>query len=388
MNAKIIIIGINNANTLGLIRSIGISGRRPDVLLEPCNLRFCSLRFSKYIGKLHILKTTESALDVLRSEYWDECVKPVILCSSDKSVALLNEHYDELSPRFSFFNAGFSGRVGFFLDKVNTFHLAAKSGIEIINTRTIHGGHPIPIDIACPCIVKGGNSTKSSKSDMCICRSKGCLIAATSKDIDYLVQDYIEKEYELDIVGLSLDHGNRIIMPGAVNKVREFIDRQSLFVRLDDIGKYLDLPLDGIRKLVSAIRYEGIFSVELIFSKGKYYFLEINLRNDWTAYIYTRSGANYPLLWVKYAEGSLCDEDVNAIKLHTPTYMMQEADLYAVFEGRTNFFRWFYDFCRTDVFPVLNVRDLKPFLYIMCIHVVQVLKRPLKKLGFCKGKKV
>ena len=108
MNAKIIIIGINNANTLGLIRSIGISGRRPDVLLEPCNLRFCSLRFSKYIGKLHILKTTESALDVLRSEYWDECVKPVILCSSDKSVALLNEHYDELSPRFSFFNAGFS----------------------------------------------------------------------------------------------------------------------------------------------------------------------------------------------------------------------------------------------------------------------------------------
>lgn len=56
---KVIIIGNAHHNTLGLVRSLGEKGIRPILLLEPCDLRFCCVRFSRYIAKIHYLKSVE-----------------------------------------------------------------------------------------------------------------------------------------------------------------------------------------------------------------------------------------------------------------------------------------------------------------------------------------
>lgn len=378
----VIVFGISNNNLLGMIRSLGKRGMSVVVLLEPCNLYFCALRYSKYIAKIHFLKNLDEALSILRTKYSDRSEKVPVLTGSDKSAALLDSHYDELREYFVFFNAGRQGRISYFLDKINTFPLVHKSGIAIIPTWHFTGGDDIPNDIIYPCITKGNNSTCSSKSDMVICRSRADLEKAVRPNVDYLVQKFIRKEYELDIIGFSCEHGKRVLLPGVVYKVREFLDRQSLFVRLDDVAKYPYLPLDAIRDLIESIKYEGIFSVELIYSEGKYYFLEVNLRNDAMAYIYSYAGANYPYLWVQYAQDRLPKGFESSVRIKSPIYMMQESDLYTMLEGRFSFWRWIRDFFRTNVFQVLDVADIKPFLYIMRVHVIQVLKRPIRKLGF------
>lgn len=382
MKKRVIIIGINNGNTLGLIRSLGKCGYPVVLFLEPCDKYFCALRFSKYLTRIHYLDNLETALYLLRGEYAQEKSKTVILTGSDRAAILLDRHYDELRGHYVFFNAGMRGRVTHFLDKINTFPLAKAAGIRLIKTWRVFGGEKLPDDLVFPCLVKGNNSTTSSKSHMAVCRDRTHLIRVLEKGVDYLVQEFLEKEYELDIVGLSCRHGRNILLPGAVYKVREFLDRQSLFVRLDDVTNYPNLPIDAIKRLVLAIGYEGMFSVELIFTKGMYYFLEINLRNDAMAYIYTKGGVNYPDLWARVAAGGDPDKLFSGVHVRTPLYMMQEADFYAMFAGRVNFFRWIGDFCRTRVFPVFDPVDIKPFAYTMLVHVLQVGKRLLRLCGF------
>ena len=88
---KIIVVGGNHPNTLGLIRSIGEKGLPVYLMLEPCStLDYCNLRFSKYITKMYLLKSEEEILTILLSDFKNEKEKPIILCGSDASISLLD----------------------------------------------------------------------------------------------------------------------------------------------------------------------------------------------------------------------------------------------------------------------------------------------------------
>lgn len=65
---KVFVIGANHLNTLGLIRSLGEGGYSVVLLLEHCNLRFCYLRFSRYIQKMYLLNSLEESLQILKKE--------------------------------------------------------------------------------------------------------------------------------------------------------------------------------------------------------------------------------------------------------------------------------------------------------------------------------
>lgn len=116
---KVIVIGGNHYNTLGLIRSVGEKGLPVFLFLEHQeSLANCNLRFSKYITKIYHLKDETDILKILKRDFDDEENKPVILCASDASVCLLDENYDELKDRFHFFNAGRQGRINHFMTLV------------------------------------------------------------------------------------------------------------------------------------------------------------------------------------------------------------------------------------------------------------------------------
>ena len=127
-NSKVIVIGGNHHNTLGLIRSIGEKGLPVYVFLEHQeSLNTCNLRFSKYITKLYHLNDETEILTILRQDFSDRCHKSVILCASDTSVCFLNDHFDELSSQFLFFNAGEQGRISHFMDKAYMFYYSPYS---------------------------------------------------------------------------------------------------------------------------------------------------------------------------------------------------------------------------------------------------------------------
>lgn len=161
---RIIVFGGNHYNTLGLIRSVGIAGYKVTVLLQPCNLKFCELRFSKYIEKLIVLKTTEEALEILRNDFKDETSKPIILCASDSAMSLIDNNLDELRNNFYFFNIqDKQGEINRLQDKTMTFPLAEESGFSIIKTWCVNRNQDIPADITFPCLIKGRNSINTSK---------------------------------------------------------------------------------------------------------------------------------------------------------------------------------------------------------------------------------
>lgn len=374
---KVIVIGGNHHNTLGLIRSIGEKGLPVYLFLEHQeSLATCNLRFSKYITKIYHLQDEEEIITLLKHDFGDEKHKPIILCASDASVCLLDLHYDELKGKFLFFNAGKQGRVNFFMNKFNTFPLAEKCGFEIIKTWHVNRTDNIPKDIIYPCFSKASNSSIDGKNGIGISNSEEELREKLKCANELLVQEYIEKEYEIDINGFSYNHGDDVVINAVCRKIRDYTDRQSQFEILEDISLYSNLDLRPIKRVIKMIGYEGLFSVELMCKNGLFYFLEINLRSDAMNYHYTSGGYNYPFLWYLYGiERKLDKSQVNLPHLKKPLYIMQWSDFSDVIHRRISFFEWLRDLSRTRAFFVLNFKDPKPFMFVILQNVKLVLHK-------------
>lgn len=125
MNNKIVVLGGNHVNTLGLIRSLGRVGHRCDVVLERCDLSFCPLRFSRYIDRLWHLDVAKDLVNFLLEHYGSEPEKVIFLCTSDPYMATMDQGLEVLEGRFSVFNASReSGRIADLMNKANTFPIA------------------------------------------------------------------------------------------------------------------------------------------------------------------------------------------------------------------------------------------------------------------------
>lgn len=378
---KLIILGNCLQNTVGLVRSLGENGHKVTLLIEPCKKSDCFIKHSKYVEKIHYLNCLDEAIAILLDNYSDAYDKSVIFCGSDPTISLLDANYDKLKEYFYIFNAnGIQGRINEFLDKKNTFKIAEKNGLPLIKTWMIKGGEQIPDDIIYPCITKGDNSVVSGKWDIHICQNKQELSLCLRKDVVFLVQEFVQKDYEISMTGLSINHGKDIIIPGVIRKIREDLVRMGEYMRLDSCSLYPGIDFDAIKKLISDIGYEGIFSVDMLVKGDTFFFLEINLRNDGLAYMYTAAGANFPSLWVKYLLGELGPEQLTEVQIRTPFYLMHENDMYNIIERKVGFWQWLRDFHRSGAFFIMNRKDPLPFVFSTLIHVRQFFKLILRKV--------
>ena len=386
--SRVIVFGNAFYNTIGLVRSLGEAGCSVDLLIVSRCAEDCGYRFSRYVRKFMIAATDEDGIVLLKKEYADEVEPPILLFAGDPPVCAIDRHYNELRETFSFFNCGEQGRINFFMDKANTFKVAKECGIELIKTWLVKDISSLPTDLKYPILTKGANSTTSNKGHMNVFEDEESLKKSLCPGVEYLFQEYLEKEYELNLVGLSVDHGERILLPAAIRKIRDSLHRQSVYIRLDDINDYTDLDVKSVRRFIRALKYEGIFSVELLKSQGKYYFLEVNLRNDGCGYLYTAAGINYPALWVKYCRGELTDSDLTNIRFKTPLYLMHWNDVYNMVEGKVGFWRWLSQALTADAHFVMNIRDMKPFIHEFVPNLKGTVKRCVKqimrKYGFYK----
>ena len=359
---KVIVFGGGLINTLGLVRSIGRMGKKVDLVVPAPELEKSALASSRYVNRVVALENKDMAAEVLLQEYSGEPYKPVVLCECDALMSVLDSHLDELLTRFHIFNANReSGRINFFLDKVNQFVYAERCGLATIPTWRLSSGDAIPSDIAYPCITKGVNSTRCTKGDMHICADESALKSAINDRSDFIVQSFIAKEYELDVVGFAYENGKRIFLPAVVRKIREGLYRQSDCIRIEAVDKYPSLDIEGIKRLVASIGYEGIFIVEFIYANEKYYFLEINLRNDGTSYLYTTAGVNYPWLWVLYNSVGVDESILSELKFRGSKTLVQVYDFLNVIEKKLSFREWLNDLVKADAFFVFDLKDPMPF---------------------------
>lgn len=290
----LVIIGVSHHNTLSMIRSVGQNGVRPQVILYGHKGSY--IEKSKYIADCKHVNTAEEAVDALADFCQNRSFKPVVISCADEVSMILDRRYEELNSLCHFFNAGKAGRVTHFMDKQVQTSLAGECGFAVPWSLDCIP-HEVPFDrVKYPCIIKPKESVHGGKK-IYICDNVDELkvsLTGFDKNYDVLVQQYIKGEYEVVIIGLTVNGQTNI--PGFVKKHRDY-KGATTFSTTYPASELPCLVVASAERMIEQIGYEGLWGIECIKMGDEYYFIELNLRNDATTYSMAVAGVNLPLAY-------------------------------------------------------------------------------------------
>lgn len=349
-----VVVGDSFNNTLGLIRSLGEAGVNISLILVGNDrLSICK---SRYLTSSQIYKVSklDECLSILRNIGHNMGQEQrYLICTNDKAAQYIDVHEPELSRYFITPMRG--SQLGEMMDKEEQCKLALECGFTVPRSEIYTKGNRFPESVPFPILLKPTNSNHGAKSDIHICKNKeelDCALNCDSGCDRFIVQEYVDKEYEINVIGVSTDHG--VFVPGAVRKLRHYPELYSPC----SYGVYqsvetLSVDVAPIRKFMGRVGYVGPFSVELLRKNGKDYFMECNFRHDGLAYVATAAGVNLPaMLFDKCNSGNIELKE---------TYMMDlSTDYCHVKNGTLNRWQWARDFMRTGCQLNFNRRDPMP----------------------------
>lgn len=364
-NNKVIVIGSSHHNTLGVIRSLGEKGLLPFLILKDKQDKV-GVSKSKYINKWWLCFTDEEILNCLLIHFSQEMSKPVIISTTDSTTQLLDQNRSILEDKFYLPLCSVLNRVVELMDKSVITNLARQYDIctprsWIIKNRTLVD------DIIYPCLAKPLSSLVGHKSDICDCHNKNELIQLVQSPDhcnDYLVQEVVNKDREISILGMVTYDRRQIIFSGCIDKLRTAGRGSSSFAVMLD-NSFLGDEKEKLETLLLSTGYTGLFSAEYLQKDDKYYFLEINFRNDGNGYVPTAAGLNLPYLWYLSCIGHLTEAEIISSKPIYPCYFMAEiADFVTnVLKKKISFKHWNKDRKLANCFLLYNKMDNAPFKY-------------------------
>lgn len=374
---RAIIIGDSSNNTLSIIRSLG-EADIDQILILKCEVDVCFVSKSKYLKKSKIYRITEinECLSILELLKTDD-IEQRIICSFDEAAVFIDKNENYLSK---FYTTPARGKnIGNLFDKDAQCRLAADCGLTIPKSISFNRKDSIDnITISYPILLKPLNSTKGEKGDIHICKNKEDIIESLNEEShcsDFILQEFIDKEYEIDCIGVRTD--KEIYLVGGIRKIRHYppligAGAYGLFQPID----CYDIYVSGIEKFLEKSNYYGPFSVEFLHKGDKNYFMEVNFRNEGLAYAATAAGANLHALFMNpYFEIKR-----NNIK---KVYMMNYSlDFLYVKNKDLSIISWIRDFLRTRCFININFKDLNP---IICYYRHKIISK-LKKVYVFKCK--
>lgn len=365
-NHKHIIFCQDHYNPLGIVRSLGEEGIAPIVILQEEGKPHL-INKSKYLGKLHQVKSIEEGYNLLLSIYGNEGENPFVYTCSDDIESFLDLHYDELEPKFYFFNGGSQGNITRIMEKKEMIRMAVECGIDIPKTEVVKVGE-LPKTLRYPVLTKAVISTMANwKSNVHICQNEKKLIEAykTIKGDEIILQEYIVKKNELCLDGVSVNGGEEVYLPIQSEYIRFTADAYGNYIYFQPY-KEMDL-LPKIKAMFKKIGFSGVFSMEFLRDKDDhFYFLEINFRNSTWSYAHTHVGVNLPLIWAKSTlAGHLAVDDVKIAK-QTFTAMQEFTDFKdSVLGKQVSLFQWIKDVRSCDCPFYYNRKDNAPFWSIL-----------------------
>lgn len=361
-----IVLGPNHNNTLGLVWSLGEAGHNVILLLYKSDKNYVDA--SKYVTKTVYIDHGADIISLIKDISHSLDSKPIVLVTNDVDATLLNKHFSELSPYCYFEGGRADGSINDYRDKEKGERLAIKCGFIIPTTNVILRPKELSnVSMKYPLFIKANNSISGWKSAMKKCDTyEEAESFVNSLPQDYFplqVQEFIEKEYELMLLGCSLYGGKRVICPVANRKIRQYPPNTgggswSLSIEVAASEELRQLA-DKVANYLKEIEYSGNFSAEFLFCGGKFYFLEINLRNDGTSWLSTCSGYNLPDMVAR----SFVDENVSSdgCVFHHMHYMNILWDLNYVRDDSISWIKWMRQFNRETCYSHYNKKDKRPF---------------------------
>lgn len=370
MKNKVIVIGGNHYNTLGVIRSLGEEGIPVYLILISEKEGYVSK--SKYVTEIwKVSKSGRDIIDILVSNFENEEHKPIIIPTSDSIMETIDSNLDLLKHKYILPNAdNIEGRVTRLMNKKVMNDIASESGLIIPKSWEIElEGNETDIseETIYPCIVKPLSSIDGKKEDIVICQNELELkknLSILKQDYDrVLIQEYIDGSDSkmIEIIGCVTINGKEIILPAIIEKTREYplMAGSTSYALATRNSKYIDN--NGIERFIKKLNYVGIFDLEFKYANGKTYFIEINFRNGAPGYVLTKAGTNIPYIWYLDASGNdinnLCkeiDKDFN--------FMMEARDFRHVLNGDLKLRSWIKDLINTKAFLFFNFKDIRPLI--------------------------
>lgn len=356
-----IIIGGNHHNTLGVIRALGYKGVNSLVLLVT-DEETPYVSYSRYIKECVILKTKKEIVPYLM-EYGNKIgEKAVILSCADFVTSELDNAFESLKDKYYLPTAKEQGVCNHYMDKDTMAELAKKVGIGIPKSWIVENGKYNISEMAIPCIVKPLASIYGSKAEIKICRTKEQLkgYLEANKDHRFIVQEFIDKDFEYQLIGCSLNHGEDIIIPGYSKCIRPCPGTNTGFLEYKPFEDF-NCDLKACKDFIKAIGYQGLFSMEYLRDKnGNDYFMEINMRNDGNGICVTGAGVNIPYIWYQYCIGE--DYHIEAANdIHDIFVMPEFDDFMLLLKRRVSLSTWWKDYRRTTTFMEFCDTDPQPY---------------------------
>ena len=318
---RVIVAGRNYCSNLTMARSLGEAGYEVEVLRifqvrprrrNPMKRMLKPDAYSKYIKGYYVcVSRRRSRRIVNRLKALADPDRRMLLIPADDLVAYIADDYlDELSEYYIIQNINNEpGELNRLMAKGRQKELAAAAGLNVLNScviRTRGGEFTIPESVTYPCFMKPNVSKNSSKKRMRKCDSevelRGYLTEfSEKKDIEMLVEDYVEIAKEYSLLGVSTRQGT--IGPGFFVAEEGGKDEHrgvAVTGRILPCSDFQPL-IDDLIKFVDSLGYEGLYDVDLIESvDGKMYFVEINMRFGASGYAVTKCGVNLPGMYADY----------------------------------------------------------------------------------------
>lgn len=373
---KIILICKNNHHLLGIARVFGINGIKPYGIIVGKGRTFGFVRHSKYWQKTWGAKDEAEMLEILRREFQNETLKPVIIPCSDQEAITLDSNLDELSRKYilgSFNNE--QGRIPKLMDKFSQVEFVKNNlGLNMAESFIINlADGNIPDELPFPCLVKPVVSAEGSKSDIRKFTDKESLreyfgVLRSKGYTRILAQRFLDIDYEFCLSGCCGEYISYFVSKtlrlwpnvGGTGSLLQIIDDE----RIHEAGRNILIKLHNLG-------YSGLIDFDLFCVKsGEIYVGEINWRDSGRVFMCMGMGIYYPLVWYWSVTGHADKIQGMAITTKdTSQYgMCEEADICHVLHSEPGFPRlslreWIRDIRKAKSFAYWYHDDKLPALW-------------------------
>lgn len=362
---KAIVIGHDAVNALGLVQSLGREGINVTAILE-CK-KSGLIRHSNYAKEVITVSDFEEAVDILLTRFVGEEKVPVFPAGDGVALTLAN-NYERLKEYFLMEHLKGAYTMEQLMCKDLQIELAKKHNFNVPYSMHVSKPFFVPKDMEYPCIVKPLVSCMGDKRDIFIAQNpdelKDILENRISFSESVIIQQFIDKDYEYDMMGCAYKDGEVYIpLSDRMIKFNHLLQDTSTVSYIEPLDTEIAVEVEKIKTLLNEIGYVGLFSVEFMHNKkdGLIYFTEVNFRNDGENAFIVHEGVNLPFLHFQ-------DLIEQPKKIYIPTtkskkYIWEGIHFSGLMKGSIGIWEWLCDLRGVQGCMYYFKDDKAPFFY-------------------------
>ncbi|MBQ0037595.1 MAG: ATP-grasp domain-containing protein [Clostridiales bacterium] len=393
---RVMVMGRNYCSNLCMAKSLGEAGYEVEILRmfqtrpKPTNImkRLQPDAYSRYVKAFYICvaeRETQRYVERL-IQLADRNSKMLLIPACDLAASVIDENYDELSKYYLMPSVRCEqGAINRLMEKGVQKELARQAGLPILNSCVItayKGEFDIPDTVNYPCFIKPNVSKNSAKSKMQRCNSreeleKALIKLSRSKEVEMLVEDYVEIRREFSLLGLSTPDG--VVGPGFfVAEEGGQAEHRGVAVvgRMLPCEPYWKELIDKLIHFMEQLQYNGLYDIDLVQAlDGTMYFVEVNLRYGASGYAVTKCGVNLPGMFADYMlQGKPIDMNCKLSKTGQ-TFVSEKVLIDEYATGRLSMEKLQKILDSADICFIRDVLDPKPYEHFKKFYSVAGARR-------------